>query len=205
MVNYPQGLKKTTSSITSHNNINCYGGRGNSLEDDLNRSNEYYREAKIALIYKKPTPIQVVRVDYPNRSHAKIVEAYYRTPSTTDYNGIYRGRPIDFEAKETVRKTLFPFKYIHPHQVEHLKNVIEHGGIAFLIIRFIAFNETYVIDALEIINRYHGKKRSISYQDVKANGRLIQEGLTPRLHYLKEIDALYFKEDSHNGNQKEQK
>ena len=33
-----------------------------------------------------------MKVDYPNRSHAKIVEAYYQTPSTTDYNGIYRGK-----------------------------------------------------------------------------------------------------------------
>ena len=96
-------------------------GRGMSLENDLNDSNAYYCSCDRALIHKKPTPIQVVKVDYPERSAAKITEAYYKTPSTTDYNGIYRGRAIDFEAMETRQKTSFPCKSIHPHQIEHLK------------------------------------------------------------------------------------
>ena len=66
-------------------------GRGMSLENDLNDSNAYYCSCDRALIHKKPTPIQVVKVDYPERSAAKITEAYYKTPGTTDYNGIYRG------------------------------------------------------------------------------------------------------------------
>ena len=41
----------------------------------------------LAVIHKKPTPIQIVRVDYPQRSRAKIVEAYFRQASTTDYSG----------------------------------------------------------------------------------------------------------------------
>lgn len=193
MIKYPNGFKKK-DTVISNETIIHHGGRGSSLEDDLNQSNEYYREYDIALIYKKPTPIQVVRVDYPNRSHAKIIEAYYRTPSTTDYSGIYKGKPIDFEAKETINKTLFPFQYIHTHQLEHLRKVIKHGGIAFLIIRFTYWNETYVIDAEEILSRYDRKKKSISYLDIKKNGKLIKEGFLPRLHYLKIVDDIYFKE-----------
>ena len=89
------------------------------------------------MIYKKPTPVRIVKVDYPNRSHAKIVEAYYQTPSTTDYNGIYRGKYIDYEAKET-QNLSFSFDHIFKHQVEHLKKVDEHGGIAF--VSFVVFN-----------------------------------------------------------------
>ena len=37
---------------------------------------------------------------------AVITEAYFRTPSTTDFNGIFKGRYIDFEAKETSNATI---------------------------------------------------------------------------------------------------
>ncbi len=52
---------------------------GMELEKEINIANEYYRDNQIALIYKKPTPVQIVRVNYPKRSRAKIVEAYYKT------------------------------------------------------------------------------------------------------------------------------
>lgn len=93
-----------------HSNID-YGGRGMSLENDIERSNQFYLRNQRAVIHKKPTPIQVVHVDYPKRSQAVIKEAYFRTPSTTDYNGIYNGLYIDFEAKETKNKTHFLYKH----------------------------------------------------------------------------------------------
>ena len=70
----------------------------------------------------------------------KITEAYYRTPSTTDFNGIYKGYYIDFDAKETNSKTSFPLSNIHHHQIEHLKDVHQHGGIAFLIVQWKQYN-----------------------------------------------------------------
>lgn len=193
MIGYPN--KKKITGTVKDQQIN-YTGRGMSLEDDLNSSNDYYLETMRALIHKKPTPIQVVKVDYPARNAAKITEAYYKVPSTTDYNGIYRGRPIDFEAKETRSKTSFPFRSIHSHQIAHLKRVLYHGGIGFFIIRFTAFDETYLIDAETIITLYEeGNKKSVSYKTIQETGSLIQQGLTPRLRYLDNVDALYFKEE----------
>ena len=109
---YPCGVKKTYTK-----NIN-YGNRGMNLEDDINLTNEYYLINNIASIYKKPTPIGIVKVD----NSGVISEAYFKTPSTTDYNGIYKGKYIDFEAKETVEDS-FPLKNIHEHQIRHLKTM----------------------------------------------------------------------------------
>jgi len=41
-----------------------------------------------------------------------IKEAYFKQASTTDYNGVYKGRYIDFEAKETKLPSSFPLKNI---------------------------------------------------------------------------------------------
>ena len=50
------------------------GNRGMSLEEDINRSNRYYLTEDTAVIHKKPTPITIVKVDYPKRSAAKITD-----------------------------------------------------------------------------------------------------------------------------------
>lgn len=191
-IKYPTAISPVNLSQSS----TTYSQRGMSLESDINDSNKYYRACDIALIYKKPTPIQVVRVDYPARNKAKIVEAYYKTPSTTDYNGVYRGCYIDFEAKETKNKTGFPKMMIHDHQIDHLEKVKLHKGIGFFIIRFSYYHQTFLVDAPLLIEKYHQTTKSfIPYKWFLENGQLIKEGLRPRLAYLKEVDAKYFKED----------
>ena len=195
MVNYPNKKKNNhyTSMIEGKHNT---AHRGMNLEEDINLTNEYYLSHDIAVIHKKPTPIQIVKVSYPERSSAKIVEAYFRTPSTTDYNGIYKGKYIDFEAKETKNETSFPLFMIHPHQIKHLKKVVFHGGIGFFIIRFNYHNETYLVDSKMLIDKIENiDKSSIPYTWFQHHGTLIQEGLYPRLAYLKVVDELYFKED----------
>ena len=188
-MNYPSGVKKThTSSVTknvSHKN------RGMTLEADLNISNEYYRDIDKAYIYKKPTPIKVTKVDYPSRDKAMIKEAFYVVPSTTDYNGIYKGKYIDFEAKETRSKTSFSLNNIHEHQIEHLKNIKRHDGIAFLIIRFTVLNETYLLfidDLLSFIDKENRKSIPLKYFKEKAY--LIKDSYKPRIDYLKVIDNI---------------
>ncbi len=195
MVNYPN-MKKRQMSVSQPSTHKHYTAhRGMSLEEDISLSNEYYLTTQKAVIYKKPTPIQIVKVDYPRREAAKIVEAYYKTPSTTDYNGIYKGKYIDFEAKETRIKS-FPFANISLHQVEHLQRIIDHGGIAFIIIAFTSLNEVYLIDASYIIHDYyHSQRKSMTYDKIKTLGHLISQGFQPRLDYLKVVDEVYLKED----------
>ena len=172
---------------------------GMDLETMINESNEYYLNNDVAIIHKKPTPVQIVKVDYPMRSKAVITEAYYKTPSTTDYNGIYKGKYIDFEAKENHNKTAFPLANIHPHQMEHLKRIIKHGGIGFLIIAWNKFNEYYLVP-YEVVDRFwsaaykNDERKSIPYSVFKDECHLIKEGYLPRLNYLKVVDELYFKQ-----------
>lgn len=187
MIQYPNGkkIKSTVDRSLSATN------RGMNLENELNLTNAYYLELNIANIHKKPTPVQIVNVDYPRRSAAKITEAYFKVPSTTDYNGVYKGHPIDFEAKDCSSATSFPFSSIHPHQVQHLKSVLSHGAIAFMIIRFSKFDEIYLVDAQKVIDKYHGERRSLPYSWFQEEGHLIPTGLCPRIDYLKVIDQFY--------------
>lgn len=170
---------------------------GMDFEALINESNSYYLNNDIAVIHKKPTPVQIVKVDYPQRAKAVITEAYYKTPSTTDYNGIYKGKYIDFEAKESHNKTAFPLANIHPHQIEHLKRIIAHGGIGFFIFYWQYYNKYYILDFNIVLkyweNSLNDGRKSIPYQEFLDNGYLIQEGYLPRLNYLKVIDEKYFK------------
>ena len=180
-MNYPGGTKKQIKT-----NIN-YGNRGMTLESDLNETNNYYLNNNIAVIYKKPTPITISNVEYHSRTDAVITKAYFKTPSTTDYNGIYKGKYIDFEAKETKNTTSFPISNIHKHQLEHLKRIDEHGGIAFLIVRFTKLNLTYFITYKNFEKSLEGKK-SVSLSKFKELGHIIEDKYNPRVDYLKVVD-----------------
>ena len=140
-----------------------------NLENALNISNEYYLKTDRALIYKKPTPIGVVDVSYQN--HKKIIDkAYFKEQSTLDYNGLYRGKYIEFDAKETLNKTSFPLSNIHEHQTKQIRNVIKHGGIVFLIIRMNNLN--YLLtgeDYIEYIDNNDRKSISYKYIEEKAH------------------------------------
>lgn len=193
MVNYPN-LKRSHPLDEADENLIKHdtSRRGYSLEDAINQSNLFYLSHDRAVIHKKPTPIQIVKVSYPKRSAAKITEAYFKIPSTTDYNGIYRGRYIDFEAKEC-SKTSFSFRNIHPHQIDHLAKIIHHGGIAFLMIAFTKKNEVYLIDASYVADKFlHAKRQSLLYEDIKSHGHLVLQGYMPELDYLKVVDEIYF-------------
>ena len=179
-VNYP-GLKKEYVKIK-----HSYGNRGMDLETLLNETNEYYLEKDIAIIYKKPTPIGINKVRFENNKQV-IKEAYFKSQSTLDYNGIYKGYYVDFDAKETLSKTAFPLSNIHEHQLEHIRRIDKHGGIAFLIIKM---NSAYfILGARKIIEFVdNNERKSIPYSYILENGLEIKEGFRPPLDYIKEMD-----------------
>lgn len=165
--------------------------RGMDLENDINQSNEYYKDKGICLIYKRPTPINVVKVDYSRG--AIITQAYFEHQSTTDYNGVFRGKYVDFEAKNTKCKTSFPLTNIHPHQIEHLKNVIKHGGIAFFIIQFELLHKIYMLDASNVIYFYENEnRRSIPIDYFEKNAIELETSFSPRIKYIDAVISKYF-------------
>lgn len=169
-------------------NNNSYANRGMTLESDINSSNEYYIKNNIALIYKKPTPIKVVQVEYPKN---KIKEAYFNEPSTLDYTGIYNGKYLEFDAKETRSKTSFPLSNIHKHQLEHIKKVIYFNGISYLIVRFTLLNKNYLLLGTDLLNFINNENRkSIPLEYFEKYGYLIDIKYTPRLDYIKIIDKI---------------
>lgn len=193
MINYPNQMKKKPTTLEVKKRNLKKANLGTDFESKLNESNKYYLKNNIASIYKKPTPIQVVKVDYPTRNKARITEAYYRTPSTTDYNGIYKGYHVDFEAK-SCHASSFAFVHIFKHQIEHLFTIDKMGGIAFLLIEFPLYHEVYLLPSKVLYKKYleylNGGKKSISYLDFKKNGFLIKEGFLPPIDYLPVVDLL---------------
>ncbi len=197
-MNYPNGQvykssksKERKSHKSSAEISLSSANRGMNLENEINISNDYYRDNNICLITKRPTPINIVKVDYSKG--AKITHAYFEEQSTTDYNGVYRSRYIDFEAKNTKNKTSFPLNNITKHQIEHLKRVLFHGGIAFFIINFESLNKVYLLDASYVIDFYeHGERKSIPFSCFEENGIEIEQSYNPRLKYIDAIDKKYF-------------
>lgn len=192
MIQYPSGtraVRPLNAPTPSQSKATQYGSRGMSLEDMLNQSNDYYRTHRLAVIHKKPTPIQVVKVDYPKRSAAKITEAYYRNASTTDYNGVYQGFYIDFEAKQTNNKKSFPLANLPDHQRDHMMACIEQGGIAFLILSFTQLNEIFLVPYERIHDYIEIKeKQSLTYDFIKEVGYLCPRGVFPLVDYLSALD-----------------
>ena len=181
-MNYPAQLNKNYHKVVN------YANRGMDLEELINEANNYYLEKELAVIYKKPTPIGISKVSYSNKK--KVIEkSYFKEQSTLDYNGVYKGYYIDFDAKVSKSKTAFPLANIHEHQIKHIARVISQKGIAFLIIEM---NSLYFLfpgnKLLDFIN--NEKRKSIPYEYIKNNSIIIKESIKPALKYLNAVDKL---------------
>ncbi len=142
------------------------GLRGSTLEDMINHSNELYREKKLALIQKIPTPITPISID-KNTRH--ITLAYFDQKSTVDYIGAVQGIPICFDAKECAVKT-FPLQNVHEHQISFMKQFEEQGGIAFIILHFTALDEIYYLPFRDVYRFWKrmedGGRKSFTYDEI---------------------------------------
>lgn len=205
IINYPDGRKIETSkkkkdNIDHRKSENksenqrikesiLKANMGMSFEADISKTCDFYRSKEIADIYKRPTPIKVVKMskDKPGM----ISEAYFQEKSTTDFVGIYKGRYIDFECKETIHDSI-PYSMIREQQYRHLELIEKLGGIGFFLISFKTYQEVYLIKSSIIIQvekeEYHrGFKREFFLE----NGLLVERSYLPPYKLLDAIDKTF--------------
>lgn len=165
---------------------NTRGLRGSALEDIINRSNDSYREKKLALIQKVPTPITPISIDKESRH---ITLAYFDQKSTVDYIGTVQGIPVCFDAKECAVET-FPLHNIHPHQIAFMREFEEQGGISFIILSYTVKNEIYYLPFDEILRFWtrmeEGGRKSFTYEEVDKSWQ-IRSCRDIFVHYLEMI------------------
>ena len=145
---------------------NSRGLRGSTLEDFINRTNDWYDELGLALIQKIPTTITPVKID---KEHRHITLAYFDKISTVDYIGAVQGIPICFDAKECSVDT-FPLQNIHEHQMRFMEKYEKQGGISFLLLYFSHRNELYYMQYKEIKKFWkraeEGGRKSFRYEEL---------------------------------------
>ena len=134
---------------------NSRGLRGSTLEDMINRTNEKYADAGLALIQKIPTPITPIKMD---KEHRQITLAYFEQKST-----------VCFDAKECGADT-FALQNIHAHQVIFMEKFEKQGGIAFFLIYYTHKDILYYLP-LEMLlffwNRAkEGGRKSFRYEEL---------------------------------------
>ena len=145
---------------------NSRGLRGSTLEDMINRTNEKYADAGLALIQKVPTPITPIKMD---KEHRQITLAYFEQKSTVDYIGAVQGIPVCFDAKECAVDT-FALQNIHPHQIEFMSRFEKQGGVSFFLIYYTHKDLLYYLP-LEMLllfwNRAEeGGRKSFRYEEL---------------------------------------
>ena len=155
--------------------------RGHELEAIINRCNLDYRKSGIALIDKKPTPIELTKV-------GAILKQ-----STVDYTGILppNGRGIAFDAKMCASKTSFPLSNVHQHQLIFLEYWQKMGGVsAFLVWFYSVDNNMAFWTPFDFVNDWYTAgyiestgRKSIPYKNFN------QDWLVPIDNYLCQINS----------------
>ncbi len=142
------------------------GLRGSFFEEIINLTNEHYRDKKIALVQKIPTPITPIEID---KSTRHITLAYFDQKSTVDYIGIAQGVPLCFDCKECAVDT-FTMANVHPHQVQFMKEFKSQGGVAFILIYYSKRDMVYYmrIDELDrfFARAENGGRKSVAFDEL---------------------------------------
>ncbi|PHC14397.1 Holliday junction resolvase RecU [Bacillus toyonensis] len=164
------------------------GNRGMHFEKLINLSNEMYQREGVALINKRATPVKVIK-----SKGSQVTNGFYEAKSTVDYDGVYKGRAVAFEAKSTQSLTRFDLSNIAQHQLDYLEKAEKMGAICFFLIEFSKDQTVFLVPA-SVVQSYvrmshqpNGKK-SISRADFDIYGYLVEQTERAPVDYLQYVD-----------------
>lgn len=167
-----------------------YGNRGMAFEEIIEYSNRMYEKQGLAVIDKRPTPVKVIK------SHgSRVLSGYFEKKSTVDFDGVYRGKAIYFEAKSTKVLTRFDLKNIHDHQYEHLEKCHKNGALTFFLVSFEKQHKEYLLPFTALLpywKEYKNPvgKKSMSITDFDIHAYEVHSGRVP-LDYLAVVDEVW--------------
>ena len=142
------------------------GLRGSTLEELINRTIDQYRDQRLPMIQKIPTPITPINMDKESRH---ITLAYFDQKSTVDYIGAVQGIPVCFDAKEC-RTDRFPLANVHEHQIRFMSDFEQQKGVSFLLIYYSSRDVFYYLryaQLTEFWNRaLQGGRKSFQYDEL---------------------------------------
>ncbi|WP_277630384.1 Holliday junction resolvase RecU [Atopococcus tabaci] len=127
---------------------------GKEFEDQLERIHKWYAQQGIAMISKVPTATKAI-------PHGKGVRWIPAEKTGCDYLGVYRGKAVALEAKQSSTATRWDLfargknnadkKVVADHQQRYLLKHKECGGLAYVIIKIKPTQSLYRLDIEDYI------------------------------------------------------
>ena len=154
--------------------------RGKDLEALVIQSNHVYRIRQEAVIHQAHAEVKTIR-----DRRGQIAKTFYKGKVGLDFYGVIGGRYVTFDTKQTANKTSYPLSKIEPHQYTTAIETARAGGIAFLLVRFSYWGETYYLSAEQL--RYwwtQGERKSIPYQWFVDNCKVVKSQSAAALDWL---------------------
>ncbi|WP_153465070.1 Holliday junction resolvase RecU [Sediminibacillus terrae] len=171
------------------------GKRGMSFENTITYANNVYLNKGVAVINKRPTPVKVTK-----SKGTRVLSGFFEEKSTVDFDGVYKGRAIYFEAKSTKNDTRFDLKNIHKHQVDYMYETQKAGALCFFLIEFRGAREVFLVpfDFIHhyVVNADRGGRKSIPREDFNYySAGLVEAKNGVPLDYLSIVEALLCQSD----------
>jgi len=171
--------------------ISAQANRGRPLEELIIMANHQYRAQRRAVIHKVPTAWIPLR-----DSRGRVVNAKVEEKAAVDFLGVYRGRPLAFDAKHCSRDRI-RWDRVDDHQAQFLEDWTRDGGIGFILVGF-GMQRFFVVpwevwwEGL-LGWRYEHGPASISVKQMQHEWE-VRRGGGIVLDYLAIVDRLFFEE-----------